>query len=324
MKRFKKILVAIDTRVDDHPIVDEAAQLAKQNGASLSIVDVVPEFPWMVRMMVSEHQELRKTMGREKSQKLEELASKYRDQGIDANAKVLWGKTSVEIVREVLRGRHDLVLRVAKGHESRRKGHFGTTGRALMRDCPCAVWLVSAEVPAYDHVLGCVDTSTGDPLDSELNDKVFELAAAIGEQHDAQLSIAHAWQVEGEQFLEGRMAKSAFDRMREDRKAYVNKQLNQFLQQHDASAGDQNVHLIKGEAADVIPAFAKQNGVDLIVMGTVARSGAAGVIMGNTAERILNRIECSVMALKPDTFVSPITAGEYIDIFDDEDSADAD
>lgn len=45
MKQFKKILVATDTRLDAHPIVDEAADTARQNDASLTIVDVVPELP---------------------------------------------------------------------------------------------------------------------------------------------------------------------------------------------------------------------------------------------------------------------------------------
>ncbi len=57
----------------------------------------------------------------------------------------------------------------------------------------------------------------------------------------------------------------------------------------------------------VIPEFVNKNGVDLIVMGTVARAGAAGLMVGNTAERILNSIQCSVLALKPDGFISPIT-----------------
>ena len=41
-------------------------------------------------------------------------------------------------------------------------------------------------------------------------------------------------------------------------------------------------------------------------MGTVGRSGIDGVIIGNTAEKVLNRIECSVLALKPPGFVTPI------------------
>jgi nucleotide-binding universal stress UspA family protein len=42
-------------------------------------------------------------------------------------------------------------------------------------------------------------------------------------------------------------------------------------------------------------------------MGTVARSGIPGLIMGNTAEAILTELECSVLAIKPPGFVTPVT-----------------
>jgi nucleotide-binding universal stress UspA family protein len=42
-------------------------------------------------------------------------------------------------------------------------------------------------------------------------------------------------------------------------------------------------------------------------MGTVARTGIAGFFMGNTAESILTQLECSVLTLKPQGFVSPVT-----------------
>jgi nucleotide-binding universal stress UspA family protein len=42
-------------------------------------------------------------------------------------------------------------------------------------------------------------------------------------------------------------------------------------------------------------------------MGTVARIGIPGFIMGNTAETILNHIDCSVLAVKPPGFATPVT-----------------
>lgn len=45
----------------------------------------------------------------------------------------------------------------------------------------------------------------------------------------------------------------------------------------------------------------------LVVMGTAARTGIPGFIMGNTAETILNRPDCSVLAVKPPGFVTPVT-----------------
>lgn len=315
MKQFAKILVATDTRLDVHPIIDEAAEVARQNGASLKIVDVVPEIPWAARMMVKDHENIRQLLGREKQDKLDALAAPLRDQGMDVEVRVLWGKTSVEIIREVLRGRHDLVLRVAKGHDSRHKGFFGTTGRRLLRDCPCAVWLVAAaNTPEYKHVMGCIDTSTGHELDAELNHKVYELASTISRQHEARRSIIHAWQIEGEELLNGRIHREDFERMRQQHRDYVEGVLNKFLKSHDIQTSDADIHMLKGDPAQVIPSFAEEHGVDLIVMGTVARSGLTGMLIGNTAERILDDLKCSVLAVKPDSFVSPIKAGEYIDV----------
>jgi len=56
-----------------------------------------------------------------------------------------------------------------------------------------------------------------------------------------------------------------------------------------------------------IPALVKRIDADLVVMGTVARTGVPGFIMGNTAETILNQIDCSVFAIKPPGFETPVT-----------------
>ena len=67
------------------------------------------------------------------------------------------------------------------------------------------------------------------------------------------------------------------------------------------------MHLLQGDAKQAIPEVVKKLGVELVVMGTVARTGIPGFVIGNTAESILNQLECSVLALKPEGFVSPIT-----------------
>jgi nucleotide-binding universal stress UspA family protein len=65
--------------------------------------------------------------------------------------------------------------------------------------------------------------------------------------------------------------------------------------------------LVKGWAHKEIPALVRDLGADLVVMGTVARTGISGLLMGNTAEMILTQIDCSVLAVKPQEFVSPVT-----------------
>ena len=155
-------------------------------------------------------------------------------------------------------------------------------------------------------MLGCVDTSSDDSLDAELNDNVFELAKSISHYHNGVFSIAHAWWDYDELFLKRRMDSHEFAVMVKANLNEITTRLDRFLVQHDSSVDADNVHLIQGTVPEGISAFILQNGVDLVVMGTVARSGVTGMIMGNTAETILNHVECSVLAIKPSGFVSPI------------------
>jgi nucleotide-binding universal stress UspA family protein len=139
MKRFKSILVATDTRFDNHSVVDEAVEIAVHSGASLKIVDVVPDFSWIVRMTMKDGTHLRELLKQEKQALLDAMIAPIREKGVDVETKVLCGKTSLEIIREVIRSDHDLVLRINKGTESRRQGFFGNTAMRLLRKCPCAV-----------------------------------------------------------------------------------------------------------------------------------------------------------------------------------------
>ena len=73
----------------------------------------------------------------------------------------------------------------------------------------------------------------------------------------------------------------------------------------DRMSGVRAIHR-RGEPDAVILDFVVGEGIDLVVMGTVARGGIAGLLIGNTAERILRKLPCSVLAVKPDGFVSPV------------------
>ncbi|MGC6442080.1 MAG: universal stress protein [Rubripirellula sp.] len=305
MNEFKNILVATDTRLTDHPIVRESAEIARKNSGKLTIIDVAPDFPWTVKLTMHDHQHLHDLLVQEKSEALEKLAAPLRESGLEVSTKVLEGKSSVEIIREVIRGGHDLVMRIAKGTDSRSGGFFGNTGARLLRQCPCSVWLVSQKTkPVFNHILACVDTASDDAMDQDLNQRVFDLATKIHEYHQGKLTTIHTWSIWNEQMLKGRLGQEMFEQLEEKTKDVTTERLNAFLgQQGEHESG---VEIIKGEPEEVIPGYTVDHEVDLVVMGTVARSGIAGMVTGNSAEAILSNIKCSVLALKPSNFVSPI------------------
>ena len=104
--------------------------------------------------------------------------------------------------------------------------------------------------------------------------------------------------------LKGRLGQERFAEVEQKTLQVVNERLDDFLSTQQAN--EINVALKKGDTDEVITEFAKSEAVDLIILGTVAKSGVTGIVTGSCAEEILNRIECSVLALKPSSFVSPV------------------
>lgn len=86
--------------------------------------------------------------------------------------------------------------------------------------------------------------------------------------------------------------------------------INALVAEYDLSNIQHSVIVFKGDPSDMIVDYADKNGIDLIVMGTIGRSGLLGLLMGNTAENVINRVNCSVLAIKPDNFKSPITLND--------------
>ncbi len=71
---------------------------------------------------------------------------------------VLVGRPFVEIIRAVLRNGHDLVVLNAESQEGRRGDPQPRTGVHLLRDCPCAVWMVKGDQrEPHRRVLAAVD-----------------------------------------------------------------------------------------------------------------------------------------------------------------------
>lgn len=309
MKKFHNILVATDTRLESHPIVAEAAEIAGHFDAKLKIVDILPEYSWAARLNDPNLLEMLSALRREKQQRLDTFAADagLLEMGVDFSTKILPNDTPDAIIEEAQRGHHDLVVAVAKGKNSKRKGFFGQTATQLLRRCPCPVWLVDpGKTPQSRHVLGCVDTSSDHSLDAELNDKVYKLASSLGRVGNAKFSIIHAWTMDDEALLSSRFPQRKIDGFVRDEEQYQRKRFDQFLKLQGTDADADNVHLVKGDTAETITRFVKENQVDLLVMGTVARSGLSNIFIGNTAEKILDHVQCSVLALKPYRFKSPV------------------
>ena len=323
MERFKRILLFADPAAKIEPALRYAARVAQHNHGIVTVVDcmrsgsppapveVNPDCPQRVQLAHEQH-ELGSRAKQEMRSRVEDICQQLRNQGVPATAKVLMGRAAAEIIREVLRSDHHVVMKSAQGtRANKERSFFGTTAIALMRKCPCPVWVVDPdETSRFDHVLAAVDPLTDDPDHMKLNGEILHLAADLADWENGTLHIAHAWTPYGVSVLKSRMPEESLKKYIEGGRQHARHRMDDLLARCERIASPQNVHLLHGDPERAIPDFARRRRIDLIVVGTVGRTGISGFVAGNTAEKVLRQVRCSVLALKPDTFISPVKLNE--------------
>lgn len=303
--RFKDILVDVDAMASRHPALHQAIDLARRAKGRVTVVDVVEEVPRLARTYLSER--LEDEIVAHRHEHLAAAAARARAHGLHVDVRVLRGRPGVALIEEVLRGGHHLVIRSHLRDRAARGGPFGAVDMRLLRECPCPVWLLGGPSGRRPRrIIAAVHPDREDEIGQALNVRIVEAAREVADLEHGSLTLVTAWSTFGESLLRTRMSR---------------KELGEFVHTaHDAASAEMDalvaalqplgerwhVELVRGQPEAAIPRFAARHHTDLVVMGTVARGGLRGLIIGNTAEHVLGRLRCAVLALKPEGFVSPI------------------
>ncbi|TWT49609.1 Universal stress protein E [Rubripirellula amarantea] len=319
MRNFKHILVYAGTEQPE-VAVTRAAQLALENNASLTLMDVVKPIPKALGLMtdVAKPDELEKLVAADRRRRLLDLASEISDTGLQLDVLVAIGDPATEITRQVVSDQYDLVVKTADGFSPAGR-LFGSIAKSLLRLCPCPVWLLKPQIHGeFDRVLAAIDVDSLDAKHADLNRKILELAYSIAQRDQAELHVVGAWQIWMEDAVRRNAGDDAVELLRKEHEAKVNKAIDELLQAPYSKSDDVHLHLRQGTPASVIRSVADEIEADLMVMGTVCRTGVAGFLIGNTAETVISDVTCSLLALKPDGFVSPIQVANALLIEEDE------
>ncbi|MGE0760894.1 MAG: universal stress protein [Pirellulaceae bacterium] len=303
MKQFRSILVHVDTRTDFQMLWREATQLAQAHSASLTVVELVPDLPARVAGGKPDYAEMQRLLVQKKQAQIDALAAAAGQMGVSASAKVLTGRTSAALIAEVTSGKHDLVIKVAKGAESPRTGLLGSTAIRLLRFCPCTVWAYRPRSgTGVRKVVAAVDVMPADERHGRLNRDILEAAQGLS---SAPVHVAYVWSVYGERLIKDYMKREEFDALVQEEVEQARARLARLLTPLGISADAPEVHLLRGSEEDEIARLVVDQQFDMLVLGTVGRSGLSGMLIGNTAEVLVDRVPCSVVAVKPAEFVSP-------------------
>lgn len=307
MKRFQKILVVFESEGKDRTALHIAYGLARDSGGSLTVAHVIPPLPQDVPYDLTGLEDLNRTLVQTAESHLQGIVEELPDAGIPTSTKVLWGHTAMEVTRVVLREGHDLVVK-GSGTRNRISGPFlGSVDMRLLRKCPCPVWLVKPGAhEAVSSILVAVDPTTTEEAHRVLNESILQLGLSLAELEGAELHVLHAWAPWGQSLLRSRIRSEEFSGYVHQMRARSSKALTALLRPYEGAIPAFNRHLLEGDPEDLVPDFARERDIDVVLMGTVGRTGIPGFLIGNTAEMILSQVECSVLAVKPGGYVTPV------------------
>jgi len=303
MTPFRRILVSVTATDANHPALDQAMELAAHMPARITVVDMVPHVPDRARRFVTDQVE--QELVDHRWALLHAIAAA---RGVPVGTTLLRGDTpAIALIREVQAGGYDLLIRSHGVADPTRS--FGPIDMQLLRKCPCPVWLASPSArPRPRRIMAAIDAGGPDAGEIALNHAILDTAVTLRDLECAHLAVVYAWSAFGYEFLQRRMNEADLKALIEATGTAATRDLERAISALGARRAGVDALTLEGEPTEALPDYAESHSIDLVVMGTVARTGLAGLLMGNTAERILTRLHGSVLAIKPAGFVSPVAA----------------
>jgi len=312
----RRILIALDTDSDTQVALQTGFSLARRLQAEVRVCCVCPDFGLQAEMLadVVSESELQKYLTDRETERIRQLLKAYTSDPDKIHLQAVFGIPFIEIIRHALFINADLIVQ-STVPESTDRGVFTSSDWHLMRKSPVPVWIAKGGKTEPENVAVAIDVLSEEDGSEVFNQQLLRLASTIADAFEASLNVYSAWHLPGESALRD----SPFLRLEEKKiSALLERRLHEtttaqaalsdWIQtQRPADRAPIRWHVEKARPRDGIAEFIENQNIDLVIMGTVGRVGIPGFLIGNTAETVLNRIRCSALTLKPNSFVSPIS-----------------
>jgi len=300
--QFNNILFSPLGDKENPAAIERLVELARRNEASVTLFGIVDE-PSRIQRAIRGAEHTRAVLAAEEDLLLVKLAKCAANTGdFGAETVVRYGRPGLAIIEQVLQGGHDLVV-VTTDEGSQYRAAI----KRLLRMCPCPVWVIRPTRARTQRVLAAIHP---DPDELELNRSILEIAANLVSSSGGELHVVAAWQLFGESALRSsafvQIPESELEQLLTNEEARQRRAVGELLTASDIEAAPWQIHVQKGDPARVVTEVIAKKQINLLVIGTVGRTGVPGLVIGNTAETVLDEVRCSVVATKPPGFISPV------------------
>jgi len=307
MEKYQKILAVVDPTTEDQKALKRAIELARKTGASITAFLTIYDFSYEMTTMLSsdEREAMRQSVINDRTQWLQSLLSELDTGEIRIDCQVIWHNRPFEqIIEQVLKNRYDIVIKGTHQHDKLKSVIFTPTDWHILRKCPCPVLLVKEHLwPDNGNIVAALNIGSDEEEHNSLNEKITAEAKQLTKVMNANLHLVNSYPgtpvniaIEIPEFNASDYNRSMF------------KHHENAMQEHAQAfnIAKENTHIKEGLPEDVIQSIANELDAELVILGTVGRTGLSAALIGNTAEHVIDRLNCDVLALKPDGYVSPL------------------
>ncbi|WP_439858750.1 universal stress protein [Pseudomonas sp. MBLB4136] len=224
---------------------------------------------------------------------LHDLSSALQQEGFSVSCQQAWHENPHQTVIAVQQAEAcSLVIKQHFPDNPLKKALLTPNDWKLLRYCPAPVLMVKSDKPwAGGIVLAAVDVGNADAEHRTLHASIISHGHDIAALAKANLHVisAHPAPMLSAADPTFQLKETIEARYREECKAF----------QAEFQIADDCLHIAEGPADALIPQTARKLGAVVTVIGTVARTGLSGALIGNTAEVLLDSLESDILVLKP-------------------------
>jgi universal stress protein E len=309
MPTFHRILVAVK-KLDGKPLpaVLKAAQLARAFGAQLELFHglatpvYADTYPARERGLSALEEDLRQKALR----RLEAIADRLRLHSIKVTVSAEWDHPAHEaIIRRARAIKADLIVASLHAGRHRMPWLMRLTDWELVRGSPVPLLLVKNAHPyRRAGVLAAIDPSHAHEKPLQLDKDILQIGKKLSAALRGRLHAMHAYSVIPMGALPEGITPATMEAIQDDAERRAQLRFSRALRMARIARARQ--YLIAGQPIDAIAEASRNSGCAILVMGAISRSGYKRLLIGNTAERILDELTCDVLVIKPESFRSDI------------------
>lgn len=296
--KLEKLLAVIDPSQTSHPALERAVWLAHKTGAKLHILAVEYNATLEGSLLETALQSAaRATLLAERERKLNELLPTLQQQGLEVQFHVQWGKRLHETaLQKIAELQPDLVLKSAAHNNLLRRLLLTDSCWQLMRHCPVPLWLVHHAEWLGRNLCTAVDPLHKDDKPALLDRHLIDTTQALCSALDLHADYVHCHAPLPHTLLND-------VELLADYEQYINAENRQHQQAfndliHEHNISEECAHLLEGAPENVLPRFVHKHEIDLLVMGCIARGHLDNILIGHTAERLLEAVDCDLLVVK--------------------------